>query len=495
MPRLLSYDAACVPAIGRVERSTAMEPCDGKAISETLRVGNGAGFWGDNLDAPYLLARDGRLDVLTLEYLAELTMSILAHLRSRDPSAGYVTDFPELVDRLAPLLAEQPGLRVVTNAGGLNPVACAVRCARALAGGEPDRSLIGVVTGDDVLDLITDWVEDGVDLDHLETGEPISTVSERLVAANVYLGAHLIAVGLRQGARIVITGRVADASLTLGPAVAHFGWSWDDWDRLAGASTAGHVIECGAQATGGLWSGWAELPDLAGIGYPIAELQSDGSFAIEKPSGTGGRVSVATVTEQLLYEIDDPSCYRTPDVDIDFTGITMDEPEPDRVVVTGAAGQPPSDRLKMVGVYHDGWTASGMLAVVGRDAEAKARAAGRIVLDRVRRAGFTLEHSLVECFGAGDVACGVVRPGSAPFEVVLRVTVRDQRRAAVERFCRELAPLVTAGPPGIVGYAAGRPTARPAFGYWPALVPRELAESRVRLEVRTAAEWACPALV
>ena len=195
-------------------------------------------------------------------------------------------------------------------------------------------------------------------------------------------------------------------------------------------------------------------------------------------------MSVATVTEQLLYEIDDPARYRTPDVDVDFTGLSMAEQGSDRVVVGGAAGGPPSDRLKLVGVYRDGWTASGMLAVVGRDAEAKARAAGRVILDRVRRAGYSLADTLVECLGAGDVASGVVRPESPPFEVVLRVTVRDPERAAVERFCRELAPLVTAGPPGIVGYAAGRPSPRPAFGYWPALVPRELAEANVRLEVR-----------
>jgi hypothetical protein len=457
-----------------------------------LRVGNGAGFWGDNLDAPYLLARDGRLDVLTLEYLAELTMAILSHLRSKDPSLGYVTDFPELVERLVPILTEQPGLRIVTNAGGLNPTACAACCARLLARSGLDRSLIAVVTGDDVLDRIPAWIEEGVDLAHLETGEPIAGISERLVAANVYLGAHLIAVGLRQASRIVLTGRVADASLTLGPAVAHFGWAWDDWSRLAGASTAGHLIECGAQATGGLWSGWAELPDLAGIGYPIAEIAEDGSFAITKPPGTGGRVSAETVSEQLLYEIDDPARYRTPDVDVDFTGLSIAEQGTDRVAVTEAAGRPPSNRLKLVGVYKDGWTASGMLAVVGRDAEAKARAAGEVILERVRRAGYRLANTLVECFGSGDVACGVVRPEAPPFEVVLRVTVRDAERAAVERFCRELAPLVTAGPPGIVGYAAGRPTPRPAFGYWPALVPRDLAESRVRLDVRTAAEWAVP---
>ena len=359
-----------------------------------------------------------------------------------------------------------------------------------LVQGGSAETAIGVVTGDDVLPLVPEWIAQGIELSHLETGEPISTVAPRLVAANVYYGARPIAEALRQGARLVVTGRVADASLTLGPAAAHFGWRWDDWPRLAGASVAGHLIECGAQATGGLWKGWKELPDYAGIGYPIAEMAADGSCTLTKPEGTGGCVSVATVTEQLLYEIDDPARYRTPDVDVDFTALSLVETGRDRVTIRGAVGNPPSERLKLVCVYKDGWTASGMLAVVGQDAEAKARAAGNLVLERVRRSGVNLADSLVECLGAGDVAPGVVRPSAPPFEVVLRVTVRDPERTAVERFCRELAPLVTSGPPGIVGYASGRPTPRPAFGYWPALVPRTLGEERTRVEVRTAADWA-----
>jgi hypothetical protein len=466
-----------------------MIPNATNAVSESIRVGNGAGFWGDNLDAPFLLAKDGQIDVLTLEYLAELTMAILSHLRSKDPRAGFVTDFPELVERLVPILVEKEGLRIVTNAGGLNPPACAARCGEILKSTALADTAIGVVMGDDVLGLIPEWIAQGIDLRHLETGAPITSVASRLVAANVYLGARPIAEALRAGARFVVTGRVADASLTLGPAAAHFGWRWDEWNKLAGASAAGHLIECGAQATGGLWNGWSELADLAGIGYPIAELGADGSCAITKPEGTGGLVSVGTVTEQLLYEIDDPARYRTPDVDVDFTTVTIADKGRDRVTVKGANGRRPSDFLKLVGVYRDGWTASGMLAVVGRDAEAKARAAGNIILERVRRVGVNLGDSLVECFGAGDVAPGVIRAGLAPFEVVLRVTVRDPDRTAVERFCRELAPLVTSGPPGIVGYAAGRPSPRPAFGYWPALVSRTLAEERTRMRVQSAAEW------
>jgi hypothetical protein len=229
------------------------------------------------------------------------------------------------------------------------------------------------------------------------------------------------------------------------------------------------------------------MPDLAGVGYPIAEVSADGSAVITKPEGSGGLVSVATVSEQIVYEIDDPTRYRTPDVDVDLAATRLEEVGPDRVALAGTKGNPPGPGLKLSAVYRDGWTATGMVAVVGRDAVAKARAAGRLVLDRVARAGFELAGSLVEVLGGGDVVPGLFVPASPPFEVVLRVTVRDPRRAAVERFCREIAPLVTSGPPGIAGYASGRPSARPAFGYWPALVPRDRVEPIVR--VQTAEEW------
>jgi hypothetical protein len=454
---------------------------------DDIRIGNGAGFWGDNLDAPYLLARDGRLDVLTLEYLAELTLAILSHLRLKDPRAGYVGDFPELLERLVPILQQQDRLRVVTNAGGLNPPACTARCAGILRAAGLGHLLLGGVTGDDILANLPQWARDGVDLAHMETGEPISTVLPQLVSANAYLGARPIADMLSAGARVVVTGRVADASLTLGPACAHFGWRWDDWPPLAGATVAGHIIECGAQATGGLWHRWDEVPDLTNIGYPIAEVHRDGSCVITKPEGTGGLVSQGTVAEQLVYEIDDPRCYRTPDVDVDMTALALDDAGPNRVGVRGASGRPPSDRLKVAAVYRDGWTASGFLAVAGRGAEAKAHAAGWMVLERVRRAGFTLANSLVECLGAGAVVPGVVHVQSPAFEVILRVTVRDPNRAAVERFCREFSPLVTSGPSGIAGYATGRPSPRPAFGYWPTLVPRTLVAARV--DVRSALDW------
>jgi hypothetical protein len=255
---------------------------------------------------------------------------------------------------------------------------------------------------------------------------------------------------------------------------------------LAGATVAGHLIECGAQATGGLWHRWHDVSNWAAIGYPIAEIAADGSATITKPPGTGGMVTVANVAEQLVYEIGDPTCYRTPDIDVDLSSVRLEQIANDRVGVTSSQGEYPSDRLKLSAVYRDGWTASGMLAVVGRDAPDKARACGQILIDKVKRGGFELADTCVEVLGAGDVVRGVVPPGSVPYEVVLRVSVRDPRREAVARFCKEFAPLITSGPAGLAGYASGRPEPRPAFGYWPALVPKDLVEADVH--VRQASE-------
>src|SRR5262245_55481402 len=256
-----------------------------------VRIGNGCGFWGDSVDAPVALAEHGRLDYLTLEYLAELTMSILALQKQRDPEAGFATDFLDVLERLVPTLHAQPRLKIVTNAGGMNPRACAAK-ARALLdkAGLTDRA-VATVSGDDLIPRLDALLAAGHALKHLDTAEPLATIRPRVVSANVYFGARPIVEALRRGAAVVITGRVADASLTLAPPVHEFGWRWDDWDRLAAATTAGHLIECGAQCTGGLWCNWRELTDLAGVGYPIAEVDADGSFTITKPPDTGGAVN------------------------------------------------------------------------------------------------------------------------------------------------------------------------------------------------------------
>jgi Acyclic terpene utilisation family protein AtuA len=449
---------------------------------QSVRIGNGCGFWGDNLDAPILLAEGGRLDYLTLEYLAELTMSILALQKQRDPQAGFAGDFLDVLERLAPLLHAQPQLKVVTNAGGMNPVACAVKARAILDKAGLQNRKIATVSGDDLLPRLDALLAGGQALANLDTGEPLTKVRPRVVSANAYLGARPIAEALHKGASIVITGRVADASLTLGPAAHAFGWSWTDWNRLSAASVAGHIIECGAQATGGLCCNWRDVPDLGDAGYPIAEIEADGTFVISKPPGSGGAVNLETVSEQLLYEVGDPAAYLTPDVVADFTSVALTQAGPDAVRVAAARGKAATETYKVSIAYRDGFISSGTLVLLGPDAVAKARLGGQMILQRLARAGFTPERSNIEVLGSGDVVPGVIRAASEPPEVVLRVSVHDSRKAAVERFSKEFAPLVTSGPPGVTGYTTGRPPVREVFAYWPALVAKSTVTPEVRVE-------------
>jgi hypothetical protein len=452
-------------------------------VKTRVRIGNGCGFWGDNLDAPIVLAEQGRLDYLTLEYLAELTMSILALQKQRHPEAGYATDFLDVLARLGPVLRAQPDLKIVTNAGGMNPRACATRARELLdQAGLRDRG-VALVAGDDLMPRLDALLAQGHAFANLDTGEPLSAVRPRLVSANAYLGSPPIVNALAQGASVVITGRVADASLTLAPAVHEFGWAWDDWDRLAAGTVAGHLIECGAQATGGLWCNWHEMNDLAGVGYPIAEVAADGRFALTKPPGTGGAVNRETVAEQLLYEVGDPAAYLTPDVTADFTSVTLTEEGRDVVRVDRARGKPATDSYKVSVAYRDGYAASGTLVLAGPEAARKARLCGDVLLDRLKRAGVEPQHRLIECLGAGGLLPGSEESLADLPEVVLRVAVRDARRAAVERFAKEFAPLVTSGPPGVTGYTTGRPSVREVFAYWPTLVPKALVVPEVQVIV------------
>jgi hypothetical protein len=451
-----------------------------------IRIANGAGFLGDSLDAPRRLVEAADVDYLTLEYLAELTLSILARLRQKDANAGYAADFIDVLASLGPALRAQPRLKLVTNAGGMNPESCARAAARVLAESGLGETRIGAVCGDDLLPRIAALRADGWAFENLDTGEPLSELKADIVCANAYLGAAGIAASLQDDARLVIAGRVADASLTVGPAMHEFDWRWDDWNRLAGASVAGHLIECGAQVTGGLFRHWQRF-DLANVGYPIAELQSDGSCIVTKPEHTGGVVTRATVIEQLVYEIGDPSHYLTPDVDCDFTTVEVEERERDRVSVRNATGRPAPENYKVSLAYHDGYAASGQLLIYGSDCVEKARACGEMILRRVANAGYDLRRSLIETLGAGDGVPGLSSPPRDLREVMLRVTVADPRRDAAERFTKEFAPLITSGPPGIAGYATGRPAVRPVFAYWPTLVPKGAVA--VESAVRSAKEW------
>lgn len=453
----------------------------------TIRIGNGVGFWGDNLDAPRALTERGALDYLTLEYLAELTLSILAHQRSRNPDAGYVQDFVTVVQNLIPSLRAQPRLRIVTNAGGMNPFACAKQISETLAAAGLGSVRVAAVSGDDLLPRIDELIEAGEQFTNFDTGKPFTDVRPQLASANAYLGAAGIVEALRGEARIVVTGRVADASLTVGPTVHEFGWKWDDWQRLGAATVAGHLIECGAQVTGGMFSGWSEKLSLDDLGYPIAEIAEDGAVAITKPAGTGGAVTPETVAEQLVYEIGDPAHYLTPDVDADFSNIVLKQEEVDRVTVAMANGRPAPPTYKVSMAYRDGYMTSGTLVICGAGAVRKARAAGELILARVKAAGVTLARTHVECLGTGDTLPGVWPRNDDALEVVLKVSAHDPSRESLERFVREFSPLVGSGPPGVTGYTGPRPKPYPVFAYWPTTIGRDRVAPIV--EVKAARDW------
>ena len=441
---------------------------------KTIRIGNGCGFWGDSVDAPIRLAQRGKLDYLTLEYLAELTMSILALQKQRDPEAGYAGDFLDVLQRLAPILAQQPKLKIITNAGGMNPSACARRAKEILQKAGLTRR-IAVVSGDDLLPRL-DVLLPQHPFINLDTGEQLETIRPRVVSANAYLGAKPIADALQQGADIVITGRVADASLTVGPAMHEFGWKWDDWNRLSTASVAGHLIECGAQVCGGLWCNWKAVKDWSDIGYPFVDLAEDGTFTISSDAGSG--VNRETLAEQLLYEVADPIRYLTPDVVADFTSVSLETVDARTMRVSGATGDETTSTYKVSIAYRDGYTASGTLVIAGPDAVAKGKLCGEAILKRI---GVAVDHSNIECLGAGACSPGIITPSVEPPEIVLRVSVRDSRKDVVERFAKEFAPLVTSGPPGVTGYTTGRPAVREVFAYWPALVEKSAVEAKVEI--------------
>ncbi len=453
-----------------------------------VRIGNAQAFWGDRADAAAeMLAREPDLDYLTLDYLAEVSLSILAMQRERDPETGFARDFVDVIRSLVPHWSSGGRCRLIANAGGLNPRGCAEACRRALAEAGCRALRIGVVTGDDVLEHLRAAATDAnsTEFRNLDSGTPVSHIRERLVTANAYLGAEPIVKALAEGADIVITGRVADPSLTVAACVHHFGWNDDDLDRLAGATVAGHLIECGTQVTGGISTDWLNVPDAAHIGFPIVEVDDEGSCIVTKPRSTGGCVTPMTVKEQLLYEIGDPENYLSPDVTVSFLSLIVRHVGTNRVQVSGAIGKPRPDKYKVSATYRDGFWSAGTLTILGRNALAKARRCGELVVQRVREAGYELRDSVVECLGSGDGFAKIVGPRineSTEFEeTVLRVAVEAEARDAIERFSHELMPFVTAGPQGTTGYADGRPRVHPVFRYWPCLIGRDALAPQVEI--------------
>ncbi len=435
----------------------------------TLKVGNGSAFWGDTTFAIHSLASE--VDVLTLDYLSEVSMSIMAVQREKDKNLGYAADFLKVLKILEPLLRSEKRLKIISNAGGLNPLGLA-HLVKSL--GLPLRCF--VVLGDDVLNLLQN---DAVNANYknLDTGESFQSVVSQVVTANAYLGAEGVVEALDRGADIVITGRIADPSLTVAPCLHKFNWPKDSYDKYAAATVAGHLIECGTQVTGGIATDWLTLPLDPPIGFPIAEMREDGSFVISKQTGSGGAVTEMTVKEQLLYEIGDPSRYISPDAIVSFLKIQLNEIAKDRVQVSSVVGMPPTDTYKVSATYRAGYKAEGMIALFGSKLKEKAEAAAGLLFNKLKRMGCAYDQTLFELIGAGAIphkTTGDVKEG------ILRVAVRGQNKECVEAFAEEIASLVTCGPAGTTGYSSGRPSVRKAFGFWPCLIEK----AKIKYEVK-----------
>lgn len=455
-----------------------------------VRIGGASGFWGDSaLGAPQLV-RHCRIDYLVFDYLAELTMSLLAQARLKKPELGYATDFISVAMRQVLREVVERGIKVVSNAGGVNPEGCA-QALQALAQELGVTVRVAVVQGDDVMPQIEQLREQGIRGMAHQADQPLPT---RLASANAYLGAQPIREALDAGAQIVITGRCVDSAVTLGVLMHAFNWRPDDLDRMAAGSLAGHIIECGCQATGGLHTDWDRVPDWPNIGYPVIECEADGSFTVTKPEGTGGLITPAVVGEQMLYEIGDPSAYVLPDVTCDFTQVRIAQSGPQRVRVSGARGRPAPTHYKVSATYLQGYRASAQITLIGWQAAAKARRTGEAILARTRAMlqaqglGDYSEH-LLEVLGTESCFGPHARVHDTR-EAILRLTVTHADKKALELFAREVAPAGTSWSPGTTG-VGGRPSVSPSIRQYAFLLPKTRLAPRVQFEGQ---EWAATLL-
>ncbi|HSH91610.1 MAG TPA: acyclic terpene utilization AtuA family protein [Ramlibacter sp.] len=445
-----------------------------------VRIGGASGFWGDSsVGAPQLVAL-GNVDYLVFDYLAELTMSILAGARSKDPELGYATDFVSVTLKAILKDVAAKGIRVISNAGGVNPQACA-RAIAALADELGVKVKIAVVLGDDVMPLLPELRAEAIT--EMQSGAPLP---DKVLTANAYLGALPVKRALDEGAQIVVTGRCVDSAVTLGALMHEFGWHPDQHDLLAQGSLAGHIIECGCQATGGLHTDWQDVPDWAHIGYPVIECAADGSFVVGKPPGTGGLVNTAVVSEQMLYEIGDPQRYLLPDVTCDFSEVRVEQLGDHRVRVNGARGVAPGPAYKVSATYLDGFRCSAQLTIVGIDAVGKARRTGEAILERTRE--LFAKHGLadysrtsIEVLGSELGNYGPHAAGLHAREAILRVAVMHPQKAALEILAREVAPAGTSWSPGTTGAGEGRPRPSPAIKQFAFLLDKGRLKPRVAM--------------
>lgn len=432
---------------------------------KTVRIASASGFWGDSLEAPIRQISDGPIDYLVMDYLAELTMSIMAGMQNKNPEHGYAKDFVDLIEKTASTLKEKK-VKVIANAGGVNPRACAEKIKEVLVNKKINLK-VAVVEGDDLRHELDSLISKGEEFKNLDTDDDFASIKDKIQSINAYIGADPIVDALMLGADIIITGRASDPSLALAPLIHEFKWS--DHDQLALGTVAAHLIECGAQVTGGNCSyDWESIPDLANIGYPIIEATGDDKIIITKHKKTGGRVDLRSVKEQLVYEILDPANYITPDVVADFTTVKLKDLGENRVEISGVKGKAATDKYKVSASYQNGYKAEGTLIYTWPDAVKKSEAAARILKTRLENLGLVFDEVYFETIGEGK-------------EVTFRAAVRGQNKEDVERFTREIAPLVLNGPPGATGYNKGKPRVQNVFSYWPALVSKNNVKTKISI--------------
>ncbi len=450
---------------------------------ENIRIASGQGFWGDLIDAPYHQVTKGDIDYLVMDYLAEVTMSILQKQKNKNPELGYARDIPELMKRILPICKEKK-IKIITNGGGVNPIAC----ANAIKNVAEDLGIknlkIGVVLGDNIKDKLNEIIASGTELKNMETGKPIKNVKDKILSANVYFGAFPIVEALGKGADIVITGRTTDTGLTLAPMIYEFGWKGNDYNLLSAGTVAGHILECGAQSTGGNFLGdWQSIENLAEVGFPIAEAFPNGEVIITKHENTGGKISFETVAEQLVYEIGDPVNYITPDCVADFTSIKLEDLGNDCVKVFDVKGKKETEFYKVSCSYSDGYSTSGNLTYSWPDALSKAKAADKILRKRLENLELKFDEIRTEFIGynATHETLAPKIDEDKINEIMLRFSVRSHDFDSVERFGKELAPLILTGPPSVTGFAGGRPKPSEVVAYWPALIPKSLVKPEVKI--------------
>jgi len=450
-------------------------------VKESIRIASGQGFWGDLPNAPINQVRKGPIDYLVMDYLAEVTMSIMQKQKLKRPEFGYARDFVDVVDEVLPDIKEK-GIKIISNAGGVNPLACKDEILKR-AEAKGINITVAVVHGDDILGEIDSLLEQGYKLDNMDDRRSVKDVKDELLSANVYFGARPIVEALKEGADVIVTGRVTDTGLTLAPMIHEFGWEFEDYDKMAIGTIAGHILECGAQSSGGNFTDWQKVENFAEIGFPIVEARPDGTFFVTKHENTGGLVSEMTVKEQLLYEIGDPADYITPDCVADFTSVSVEQDGENRVKVLGIKGKPETPFYKVSASYNYGYKLTTTLVYSWPNAVSKCKAGADILEKRAENLGLKFDEFRMEVVGVNGCNESSLENVDEDEidEAQMRISVSAKSKDDLNRFGKELAPLILTGPSAVTGFAGGRPKASEVVAYWPALLKKEACRPKVSL--------------